>query len=131
MKAKLNSKNIHEIVASHSSGFNEKQSKNVISILRNIYPKLSGKFFSCGSGGGHTHMFFQFKNFRWVGFHSVTGDITISSPYKTGGTLYRAFWYNPDKATGAGIASRADSNETFSHVKIISNDIRKNKFVVL
>lgn len=73
--------------------FTESQRLKIRRILTKKLSKLTGKSFSCDSGGYHHHLFFQLKDFTWLGFHNATGDITLSKPYKTSRGLYNAFWH--------------------------------------
>ena len=126
----LTKDNIKEVVTQEGYGFDDSQIKNIAAILKLLFGELSGNFESCSSGGNHYHMYFQMKDNRWIWFHSVTGDVTISEKFSTAKGVYNAFWNNWEKVT-MNIPKRhkCDGGGNFSAIKTIANDILKNNIV--
>ena len=90
--------------------FSKEKIKNIVAIYSEL--KKSGHatehYSFCESGGGFTHFYFQLKSERWVWFHNITGDITISEPFKTSELVYNAFWED----SGVNVNSLALRNYT-------------------
>lgn len=93
----MDKKLISRLVDIESLGFSKKQSTNCKKTLAKFSDELTGKAFSCGSGGGFFHMFFQLEDKTWLGFHNADGGITLSKPFKTSKSLYTAFWNDEGK----------------------------------
>jgi hypothetical protein len=109
-------------------GFTDKQLKNIYQIVTDISKTLNGKIFSMGSGGGFFHIFVQRTDNKWLGFHCVTGDITLSEPFKDSqglNSLYEAFWEDPEKVHPLTIEL---PNENFAG-KTVADKILKGKFI--
>lgn len=89
---KITKDNIGEVLDQEGMGFNKEQLSKIKRLLNKVADNLSGKFCSNSSGGGFFHMFFQLKDFTWIGYHNSSGEFTISKPFKTEKSLYNAFW---------------------------------------
>jgi len=110
METKLTKDNIAKVVEQEGDKFKSEDLKIIKRTLKKDFNKLSGKFLTLDSGGYFFHMFFQLKDFNWIGFHSSDiNNITITSkPYKTNKSFENAFfgdsydtitekYYNPGK----------------------------------
>lgn len=74
-------------------GFNHKEEDDIIVILKTIDEYLTGEMTHRHSGGGHMHLSAQLKNNKWITFHCISGDITISSkPCETSDLFMDAAW---------------------------------------
>lgn len=74
-------------------GFTHKEEDNIIAILKIIDENLTGDMCHRHSGGGHMHLSAQLKDKKWLTFHCMSGDITISSkPYENSDTFMDAAW---------------------------------------
>jgi len=93
---KITKDNINEVVEQEGFGFDKEQLSKLKRFLKARNFNFSGKFCSNGSGGNFYHMFFQLKDFTWIGYHNGSGDFTMSKPFKTAKSLYNAFWEDED-----------------------------------
>lgn len=108
-------------------GFTDKQCKNIKKILTELGPLLTNTYDSFSSGGGFDHVAFKMKDGKWMTFHNVNGDITISrKTYDTPAEFYDAFWEDYENATP--YATTTDKEE-FEEVSKLVKQIKEKKLV--
>lgn len=118
-------------IEEHSHGFSPTQTKNIEKIVDAVSSEMTGEIDSLGSGGGFYHIFIQLKDKRWIGFHAVSGDITLSEPFKTIDELYDA-WNEDDGMNVTGMAPenfKSYGDGDFSPTKDAIRDIKEHNFI--
>jgi hypothetical protein len=119
---------IKSFKAAHAHGFTDTQIKNICIIIFEISPLLTGEIHSCSSGSGFNHLALQLKGNKWLMFHCVSGDVTVTSrQYKTFGRLYKAFWDYPQYVTMLYVETGHEKDQ-FNEPEKIANRILNNEF---
>lgn len=95
----MTKKELKELVIAETFGMSDEQLSIITRILSKEINNLTGEVFATSSGGGCCHVFFQLKDFNWIGFHntySVEKPTITSKPFKTSKSLENAFFEQDD-----------------------------------
>lgn len=113
----------------YSEGFTQEQIENVCTIIGKIEHLLTGKMDSLHSGGGHYHFALQMKDNKWLTFHALTGDITVSGvPYETIQQFGDAFFDEHGWENVAALGVETEHEGEFNEPEIIADRILNKEF---